>query len=87
MHGSLFFIAFMALIMSTVAFLPTRSERVSMELQGRHGRKNWRSVTAARIRGEAVGDKEKWDASKAKWEAMKRPSVPATPSLPATPSE
>jgi hypothetical protein len=79
MHGSLFFIAFMALIMSTVAFLPTRSVQTGMELNARHGMKNWRSVTAARIRGEAIDDKKKWEASKAKWEAKKAPAVPATP--------
>jgi hypothetical protein len=81
MHGSLFFIAFMALIMSTVAFLPTRSVQTGMELNARHGMKNWRSVTAGRIRTEAVNDKKKWEASKAKWEAKKTPAAaPANPS-------
>jgi hypothetical protein len=81
MHGSLIFIAFMALIMSTVAFLPTRSVQTGMELNARHGMKNWRSVTAGRIRAEAVNDKKKWEASKAKWEEMKKlAAAPATPS-------
>lgn len=82
MQSSLFFIAFMALIMSTVAFLPTRVNGVkvqsNMELNARHGMKNWRSVTAGRIKAERVkGDKERWEESKRKWEEMKKPSEPA----------
>lgn len=82
MHGSLVFIAFMALIVSTVAFMPMRVNAIKVqsgtELNAfatkKKGMKNWRALGAARKRADNVRDKEKWEESKVKWEELKKSS-------------
>ena len=81
MQGSFVFIAFMALILSVVAFLPARinvQSASTTQLQAfatkKKGMKNWRALGAARKKMDNAKDKERWEASKVKWEEVKKSS-------------